>query len=165
MQNFYCDVLVLMMRFYYVCCISLINFRHLVRDLYVFRWRHVASLNYDFFVKFVTNFVLAFASVFTLTTYMLGYHNGDLEYHLCTGRNPMVHINETLKVLSHSHGEVVQPVWFQPFVLSDPIDLFSTLMIAMLFTLHFRLWHYMNKIQLMVNCTLISCRRQTKRGR
>jgi hypothetical protein len=36
----------------------------------------------------VLSFVLAFA------TFKLGYHNEDLDYHLCTGRNPLVNINQ-----------------------------------------------------------------------
>ena len=87
-------------RFFFVVCISLITIRHIIIYFYVFKWKYVVLLNDDFFSQWITTVIFVLSFVFEFISYYLGYHNEDLDYHICSGNNPFVNINETLKLLS-----------------------------------------------------------------
>jgi hypothetical protein len=151
----YCDFTVLVGRFFYFVCISIIVARQIIRYLYIFKWKHVACLNDDFLAAFITLYLVAFGFVFSMTTFILGYHNEDLDFHICTGNNPSMNINLTLKVMSHPANETFQPVWFQPDQMSDPIDYFSTFMLFVLLCISFKTWalsHNTNIIKFFKDC-------------
>ena len=122
----------------------MISMRNLVKDLYVMQWRHVANFNDDFLAEFVTVLLFELSAVFSVTTFMLGYHNEDLDYHLCTGRNPTLNINDTAMLMSLPSGvnkETVR-IWFQPDVISDPIDMLTIGTFVLILLFNFNSWSY-----------------------
>ena len=146
----YCNFIVMVARFFYVVCISIITLRQIVRYLYIFKWKYVACLNDDFLAEFITLYLFVFGFTFSFATFVLGYHNEDLDFHICTGNNPLVNINLTSKAMSHPANETFKPVWFQPDRMSDPIDYFSTVMLIILVVVSFKTWcfsHHTNALK------------------
>ncbi len=144
-----CDIIIMIGRFFFVVCISLIAIRHIVKYFYIFKWKYVVLLNDDFFSKFITILILVLSFVFEFVTYTLGYHNEDLDFHICSGNNPFFNINETLKLLSRPKNTSLPLDWFKPEKITDPIDIFSTIVLLVIFLINVRTWLYIRKINIL----------------
>ncbi len=144
-----CDIIIMIGRFFFVVCISLIAIRHAVKYFYIFKWKYVVLLNDDFFSKFITILILVLSFVFEFVTYTLGYHNEDLDFHICSGNNPFFNINETLKLLSRPKNTPLPLDWFKPEKITDPIDIFSTIVLLVIFLINIRTWLYIRKINIL----------------
>ena len=137
-----CDFITITGRFLYIVCITLISIRHIFKYLYIFKWKYVAYLNDDFFAKLCTYVTLVLGFVFAFTSYFLGYNNEDLDFHICTGNSPLFNINQTLRLMSHPNDTMSawRPFWFQPDIMSDPIDVYSTIMLLLLLIINIKTW-------------------------
>ena len=132
-------------RFFFVVCISLITIRHIIIYFYVFKWKYVVLLNDDFFSQWITTVIFVLSFVFEFISYYLGYHNEDLDYHICSGNNPFVNINETLKLLSRPKNTTLSNLWFRPEKITDPIDIFSTISLSLIFLINIKTWLYIHR--------------------
>ncbi len=138
-----CDFITFTGRFLYIDCITLINIRHIFKYLYIFKWKYVVYLNDDFFAKFFTYVTLAFSILFAFTSYFLGYNNEDMDFHICTGNSPIFNINQTFHMLSQPNDDTLSawhPIWFQPDIMSDPIDVYSTITLVFLLIINIKTW-------------------------
>jgi hypothetical protein len=87
-----CDLIILIGRHSFLCSFNEILIWQLTKYFYIFKWRHLVSLNDEFSAIFLTMCNLLLSAVFLIATYMSGYHNAELDYHICTGRSPRVNI-------------------------------------------------------------------------
>jgi hypothetical protein len=138
-------LIILIGRFFFVVCLCLISIRHLVKYFYIFEWKYVVFLNDDFFSQFITIAVLVLSFVFEFASYFLGYHNEDLDFHICSGNNPLFNINETLKLLSRPSNTTLSQVWFMPDKITDPIDIFSTISLSLILLINVKTWCYIHR--------------------
>jgi hypothetical protein len=92
-----CDSIILIGRYSFMCTFNEILIWQLIKYLYIFKWQHLVSLNDEFSAIFLTMCNLLLSAVFSIATYMSGYHNAELDYHICTGRSPRVNILTTFR--------------------------------------------------------------------
>ena len=90
-----CDLIILIGRHSFLCSFNEILIWQLTKYFYIFKWRHLVSLNDEFSAIFLTMCNLLLSAVFLIATYMSGYHNAELDYHICTGRSPRFNILTT----------------------------------------------------------------------
>ena len=92
-----CDFSTLLTRYSLFLTMNQITIRQLIKFLYVFKWKYLAGLHADFSAHFLTLLNIVLGLVFTLVSYILGYHNEELDFHICTGRLPIENVALVLK--------------------------------------------------------------------
>ena len=141
-----CDFIIFSGRFLYLAIAVELTMRQTVKFLYIFQWSHVVSLNDDFFATFLTLCNLVESAVVAFVSYFLGFHNEDLEFHICTGKTPLENINKTLNQLSRVKGQAnITNKWFQLGASSDPVTMLTTIIFVLLVFLSWQIWCYSHK--------------------
>jgi hypothetical protein len=56
-----------------------------IKFLYIFQWKHIVVLNEEFLAVYLTMWNLFMSLIFVLTIYMMGYHNAEPDFYICTG--------------------------------------------------------------------------------
>jgi len=137
-----CNFVIFIGRFSYTVIISLLSLHRTIRYLYIFNWSVIVSLNDDFFNTFLTWNVSILNLVFTFVGSFLGFHNKDLDYHLCRGVNPSIEINQILKRFNLN-------ITNSSFSTPDPIIIYSNSMFYLMLFITFKMWLYSNKMILL----------------
>ena len=92
-----CDFIILGARYSFWCTLIEIEIWQLAKYFYIFKWKYLVMLNDKFFAKYLTMCNLLLSAVFLFATYMIGLHNVELDYQICTGNNPDLSILESLR--------------------------------------------------------------------
>ena len=87
-----CDAIIFFARYSFLCTCIEIAIWQLAKYFYIFKWQHVVGLNDKFFSNYLTMCNLLLSAIFLFVTYMIGYHNAELDYHICTGNSPTFNI-------------------------------------------------------------------------
>ena len=136
-----CNFVIFSGRFSYTVILSLLALHQVIKYMYIFNWSFIVSLNDDFFTIFLTLHLTILSLVFTFVGLFLGFHNNDLDYHLCRGVNPNLEINQILKRINVN-------ITNNNFSTPDPIDIFSNSMFFLMLIVTFKMWLYSNKMLL-----------------
>jgi hypothetical protein len=80
-----CDVMFIYAHYAFVCTITEITLRQMIKYLYIFKWKYVSGLNDDFAAIFVTLTNLLLNAILVFVSYFLGFNNEELDFHICTG--------------------------------------------------------------------------------
>ncbi len=145
MSYIYCDVAIGLGNFLFVLIFQMACTRQIIKFFYIFQWKHAANISDDFFALFAVCWNIAMSALFVFAIYFLGYHNENLNYHICTGKNPIENINRTLSQLSYVIDEQLLPNWFQPNIKSDPLKYFSDASFAILTFISCQICWYSNR--------------------
>lgn len=137
-----CNFVIFIGRFSYTVILSLLALHQVIKYMYIFNWSFIVSLNDDFFTIFLTLHLTILSLVFTFVGLFLGFHNNDLDYHLCRGVNPNLEINQILKRFNVN-------ITNNNFSTPDPIDIFSNSMFFLMLFVTFKMWLYSNKMILL----------------
>jgi hypothetical protein len=92
-----CDLLIFVGQYSFLCTLIEIEIWQLAKYFYIFKWKYLVKLNDKFFAKYLTACNLLLSSVFLFVTYMIGFHNVELDYQICTGNNPDLNIFTSLR--------------------------------------------------------------------
>ena len=98
-----------------------------------------------FFAIYFTlcNIMLNF--MFVITSYQLGFHSSEVDYHLCTGNQPDNNIREDfLRIKKFTKSDELPPS-YDAIILRDPIRMFVYTSFIMLFFLGAQIWFYSKK--------------------
>ena len=87
-----CDLIIWLGRYSFLCTFNEIAIWQLIKFLYIFKWQNLVGLNDEFFAICLTMCNILLSLVFLIYTYMTGYHNVELDYNICTGRNTSINI-------------------------------------------------------------------------
>ena len=134
-----CDGIMFIGRFFYQALLSQILLWQVMKYIYIFHWNNVVALNDEFIACFVTATNLMLILVLTVTTSTIGFHNTEEDFHICTGNNPLINLNQTpfLQLSLSSAGN--------PLELLDSLDpsgkVHSFIMISMVLV-SLRIWAY-----------------------
>jgi hypothetical protein len=63
----------------------------------------LVGLNDDFAAKFVTACGVVFSALLTFVSFVLGFHNVELEFHVCTGHTPDYNVDQWLAHMKRKH--------------------------------------------------------------
>jgi hypothetical protein len=142
--GFYCNASIFFGRFSLVVTLSQITIRQILKYLYIFKWKNIVGLNDNFFALFVTLVNLFLSTVFVFATYFLGFHNDELDYHICTGRRPQENVLMTLKEMKYPYllNLTNSSEWIRDVYGRDLVEIFSKYVCLTLFLLVFQTWFY-----------------------
>jgi hypothetical protein len=145
-----CGYVSLMGRFCYLIRITELSIRQLVIYFYIFQWNYLVSLNNDFYSIFFTLWNLLLCFLFILTTYQLGFQDSELDYHICTGKQPTKNIMETfLKMNKFVKSNELPPTYYT-VIAKDPLNIFTQIVFLMLVLIAIHTWAN-NKKDLLIN--------------
>ena len=140
-----CDCISFMGRFCFLIRIMELSIRQLIRYFYIFQWKYLVSLNNDFFAIYFTlcNVILSILLIFT--SYQLGFHHADMDYHICTGKQPIDNImNEFLKTKKYAKTDDLPPS-FYIIIATDPLNILTQILFIMLVLIGIQTWAYSKK--------------------
>ncbi len=140
----YCDVSIYFGRLSFVVTLTQITMRQILKYLYIFKWKSIVGLDDNFFAMFVTMVNLFLSSVFVFVTYFLGFHNEELDYHICTGRRPLDNVMMTLKEMKYQYplNLTNSSEWMIDVYGRDPVEVFSKYVCLTLALLVTQTWFY-----------------------
>jgi len=140
----YCDVSIYFGRLSFVVTLTQITMRQILKYLYIFKWKSIVGLNDNFFAMFVTMLNLFLSSAFVFVTYFLGFHNEELDYHICTGRRPLDNVMMTLREMKYPYplNLTNSSDWMRDVYGKDPVEVFSKYVCLTLVLLVSQTWFY-----------------------
>ena len=132
-------------RYCFVCRLIQLTIRQLIKYLYIFQWKHVVSLNDDFFAIYFTlcNILLSFLFIYSL--YLLGFHNSEVDYHLCSGKHPEDNILEEFLRIKKFVKLEKSPLTYEEIILKDPLRGLTFILFFILFFLAFQTLFFSKK--------------------
>lgn len=101
-------------------------------------------MNDDFFAIYFTlcNIILTFLFIFTC--YQLGFHNSEVDYHICSGKHPKDNIMEDfLRMRKFVKSEEL--LTYEAIILKDPLRLLTLMLFLILFFLAVQTLFYSKK--------------------
>jgi len=93
---FVCEITTMLTKWGFLCIITEFVLWQLMKYMFIFQWQNVVSMDDDFVALFLTGINLFINFLYTITMYMIGFANSEMEFHVCTGRNPILNLNETI---------------------------------------------------------------------
>jgi hypothetical protein len=94
-----CDIIILIGRYSFLCTFIEIAIWQLIKYFYIFKWKYMIRLNDDLSAICLTMCNLLFSAVFLFVSYMHGYHNAEVDFHLCTGKSPRINIATSFRYI------------------------------------------------------------------
>lgn len=132
-----CDMTIMLGRYFFLCAMSEILLWQLMKYLYIFHWYRINLVSDNFISSFVTMSNMFLSAIVIFATYVMGFNNAEIDYHICTGNSPQVHIRQTpfLMMSLSNHDKL-----FDQVADVDPLNwYFKTLFFILLF-LTGRVW-------------------------
>ena len=88
--------------------------------------------------------------MYIFVTYQLGFQDSDLDYHICTGKQPKENILETfLQMRKYVKLNALPPTYYT-MITKDPLDVLSQIVFLMLVVIAINTWAY-NKKDFLIN--------------
>jgi hypothetical protein len=119
-----CDVNIFLGRLIYVFMITQITVRQFIKYMYIFNWKYIVKLDDNFMAFFLTLTNLMFSLLLCMYSFVLGFHNEELDFHICRDRHPLDNIADFLATV-HLPMNKTTPLWLQFRWGTDPIAWFS----------------------------------------
>jgi hypothetical protein len=91
-----CNIALLAGRFFFMLVLAELTLWQFIKYLYLFWPKYLLSINDNFMSGFITSLNIIFNLVLIAIAYMQGFQNSELDYHICTGRDPQLNINENI---------------------------------------------------------------------
>ena len=140
-----CDIAVFIGRFTFLITTAEIALRQMIKYLYIFDWKHLVGLDDDFAAKFITLLNLLLSLIFLFVSYLLGFHNDELDYHVCTGSNPL----DNVAIMMKQMGLSVQRTnssseWLKDVYGTDPLENYAVYVCFILMILILQIVLYSN---------------------
>ena len=92
-----CDVIIFVGRYSFLCTLIETAIWQLAKYFCIFKWRYLVRLNDELSAVYLTMCNLLLSAIFLFGTYMVGFHNVELDYQICTGINPELNILTSLR--------------------------------------------------------------------
>ena len=81
----------------------------------------------------------------------MGFHNSELDYHICTGRRPDENIYRTLKKMKYNQNQnQTAEICFEKCKTEDPVEYLTIIVLSLLVFFAFQTWVYGMKDKLRV---------------
>jgi hypothetical protein len=145
LPNPICNLICVIGRYLFLCSLTQLTLRQLIKYLYIFHWNYATRINDDFAALFLllANFLLCL--VFIFVTYFFGHNNAELNFHYCTGCRHTKNIEDTLTLFRRHGNFTITPLWFQTSVGPDPLDYTTFICLFVLIFITLQTWCYNQK--------------------
>jgi hypothetical protein len=94
-----CDAALLAGRFFFVLVLVELTLWQFIKYLYLSWPKYLIEINDNFFSCFLTSLNIFSNIILLVVSHMGGFQNSELDYHICTGKDPQQNINETFNPL------------------------------------------------------------------
>ena len=82
-----CNFFTFIGRLLFLCSLTQLVLRQLIKYFYIFHWKYATCINDDFAAIFLLTANVMLSSIFQFVTYFFGHHNAEISFHCCTGRH------------------------------------------------------------------------------
>jgi hypothetical protein len=138
-------ILISIARFTFICRLMQLTIRQLIKYLYIFQWKYLVSLNDDFFAIYFTHCNILFSFLFIFTNYFLGFNNSEVDYHLCSGKNPKDNILEDFIRMKKYVKSNELPLSFDAMSRRDPLAKLTQILFLVIFVVVVQTLFYSKK--------------------
>ena len=138
----FCDWHLFSGRFFFLLYLTEITLWQSVKYLYIFQWKHMVHLDDQIVAQCITIVSVAFSAIFAFVTYMLGYHNAELDFHICTGKTPHDNIISSGILMTWLKETNKTNFSFQDVADNDPLWPVTRTMLLVLIWITFHIWVY-----------------------
>jgi hypothetical protein len=133
-----CQASILISRTTFLVGITTLLLRQTLKFVYVFQWRQLLALDDDYAALLLLVWNVALSAVFNVALHSLGYFNAELDYHICTGKNPADNIAKSFRYRNSKTLETpVSGITFAEVAESDPLMYLSVTILLSLCLLTF----------------------------
>lgn len=134
-----CNVSIFFGRYTFVFMTTQITIRQLIKYLYIFNWKHIVQLDDDFMAFFLTLANLLLSLLLSAYSSALGFHNEEVDFHICTGKHPLDNIADFMETIhlpmnKSTHG------WLEVRWGPDPIAVYSFVALFIQFLVGIQTW-------------------------
>jgi len=138
-----CDFTILMGRFLFLCILTEVTLRQTIKFCYIFQKQLLVSLNEHFAAVYLTLCNLTLSGCLCLVTFMLGFQNSEIDFHICTGRSPDQNIKESFIYLDlNTNNKTEKYNSFGDLVVQDPLGVASKILLLLQTTTTLCSWIY-----------------------
>jgi hypothetical protein len=145
-----CNSIIFLGRYLFLCILTEFAIRQVIKYLYIFQWKYIVSLNADFFAFYFTTHNLLLSFVFIFVAFILGYQNSEIDYHICTGRNPKDNILARFYELKWFTLSNKSPLTLEEVMKGDPLHLLTLVLFLVLFLVCLQTLIYCHKDSLII---------------
>jgi hypothetical protein len=118
-----CDLAIFLGRYTFLITTAEIALRQMIKYFYIFNWKNLVGLDDDFAALFITLLNLLLSFVFIFVTYFLGFHNEELDFHICTGRKPLDNVAIMMKKIGFADQmSKNSSEWLKDVYGTDPME-------------------------------------------
>ncbi len=140
-----CNGIIFILRLFFLLYLAEITLWQMTKYLYIFQWRHLVALNDQFVAVCITLCGVAFSIIFIFVTYMLGYQNAELDFHICTGKSPHENIVHNQILMNWMQNLNKTSYTFQDVADNDPLWFVTRIMVLLLIWITFHIWVFSQK--------------------
>lgn len=108
-----CHVFIFIGRLLFLCSLTQLLLRQMIKYVYIFHWKYVTYINDDFAALWLIMTNIMLCCIFEFVTYFFGHHNAEISYHFCTGRKPSENIERTISHMKRNGNSSVANVWYK----------------------------------------------------
>ena len=139
----FCSFSLLMGRYFFLLVIGELLTRQTIKFFYIFKWKHIVSLNDDFAAFFLTLNNSVLFAIFSFSIYFRGFLTAEVEYHVCTGKDPAENIPQAFQYKTVG-GELsnVTARTYEEVTKQDPMNAAIILMLSVITVEAFMIWLY-----------------------
>jgi hypothetical protein len=136
-----CNAALLAGRFFFLLVFAELTLWQFIKYLYSFWPRYLLSINDNFMAAFLTFLNIFLNLVLIVVANMNAFQNSELDYHICTGKDPQQNINNTINVNRILHGSNKIPLLtFQTVRSIDYVHLATQSLLVLLFIFAAQIW-------------------------
>jgi hypothetical protein len=153
-----CDFLTAANRYSFLYMFKEVLLWQLMKYLYIFHWGSMALIDDNFISIFVTLLNFLLSAVFIIASFMIGFNNAEIEYHICTGTDPTMNIIQSpflMTALNKTESIYVE------VVKMDPLVKLFRLIFMLLLVLVVKIWIYDKKTRFTRLLNLLKNRHRT----
>ena len=138
----FCDWNLYIGRFFFLLYLTEITLWQSVKYLYIFQWKHMVHLDDQIVAQCITISSVTSSAILVFVTYMLGYQDAELDFHICTGKTPHDNIITSGILMTWLKETNKTNFSFQDVANSDPLWSVTKAMLLVLFWITFHIWIY-----------------------
>ncbi len=162
LPNPICNLICVIGRYLFLCSLTQLTLRQLIKYFYIFYWSCTTRICDDFDALFLVLVNLMLCLVFIFVTYFFGHNNAEINFHYCSGCNHTKNIEDTLALWRRHGNMTISTIWFQTSVGPDPLEHFTficlfTLILITLMTLYY---NQKSNIRSIATCTFLELRKK-----
>jgi hypothetical protein len=136
-----CNAAILAGRFFFILVLVELTLWQFIKYLYSFWPKYFLTINDNFIAIFLTFLNIFINLVHIVIANMKAFQNSELDYHICTGKDPQQNIDNTINLYNlHHEGNKVPMVTFRNIRSYDYLNFVTQLLCLMIILFAVQIW-------------------------